>query len=203
MRRICVFCGSSYGAKKEYKHMAVKLGTSLASQNIDLIYGGGNVGLMGILADSVINNGGHVIGVIPKHLADKEVAHRGISDLRIVNTMHERKALMEKLCDAFITLPGGFGTLEEIFEAITWAQLNLHSKPCGFLNIKGFYDQLFEFIDHVINEEFICKEYRSIIQVDSNPEKLIEKLKNYTPPILDKAKHALLIKSMNSIKDHE
>ena len=179
LKRVCIFCGSSYGNKKEYAEAAVQLGHILFSHNIGLVYGGADVGLMSNIANTVHDNGGEVIGIIPRHLANKEIAHKGINDLRIVNSMHERKALMEKLSDAFIAMPGGFGTMDEIFEAITWAQLELHLKPCGFLNINGFYDKLFEFIDHAINEEFIKKEYRKILQIDNSPEGLISKLKNY------------------------
>ena len=194
IKRICVFCGSSYGDKKEYIKTAAQLGHALVSQNICLVYGGGDVGLMGTIADTVCNNGGEVVGVIPRYLVNKEIAHKGIGDLRIVNSMHERKALMEAISDAFIAMPGGFGTLEEIFEAITWSQLGLHCKPCGFLNINGFYDKLFEFIDYVISEAFIKEEYRTIMQIDEKPKDLIRKLETYQPPKIDKIKLALKMK---------
>jgi uncharacterized protein (TIGR00730 family) len=191
IKRICVFCGSSYGHGKEYKKTAVQLGHILVSKKIGLVYGGGDVGLMGTTANTVFDNGGEVIGIIPRHLADQEVAHNGISDLRIVNSMHERKALMETLSDAFIAMPGGFGTIEEIFEAITWAQLKLHSKPCGFLNISGFFDKLFDFINTVSTEGFIKKEYLNIMQIDSCPEKLFKKMDCYQPIKIDKATCAI------------
>jgi len=191
IKRICVFCGSSYGVEKIYNETAVQLGKFLVSNNIGLVYGGGDVGLMGTIANTVYDNGGDVVGIIPRHLADKEVAHKGISDLRIVNSMHERKALMESLSDAFIAMPGGFGTIEEIFEAITWAQLELHIKPCGFLNINGFYDKLFDFISTVSEEGFIKKEYLNLMQIDTCPKELLRKLKSYRPVKIDKAKCAL------------
>ena len=191
IRRICVFCGSSYGIGSIYKEAATQLGHILVSNNIGLVYGGGDVGLMGTIADTVFKNGGEVIGIIPRHLAEKEVAHRGISDLRIVNSMHERKALMEKLSDAFIAMPGGFGTIEEIFEAITWAQLELHVKPCGFLNINGFFDKLFDFINMVSTEGFIQNGYLDLIQKDNSPLKLLQKLTCYQPVNIDKARHAI------------
>jgi uncharacterized protein (TIGR00730 family) len=191
IKRICIFCGSSYGRGEKYKETAVQLGQILISRNIGLVYGGGDVGLMGTIANTVSDNGGEVIGVIPRHLADKEVAHKGISDLRIVNSMHERKALMESLSDAFIAMPGGFGTIEEIFEIVTWAQLELHTKPCGFLNTNGFYDKLFEFINLVSAEGFIKKEYLNLIQLDSSPDKLLDKFYCYQPIKIDKAKYAI------------
>jgi uncharacterized protein (TIGR00730 family) len=191
IKRVCVFCGSSYGLGKIYREAAVQLGHILVSEDIGLVYGGGDIGLMGTIADTVYCNGGEVIGIIPQRLADKEIAHKGISDLRIVNSMHERKALMENLSDAFIAMPGGFGTIEEIFEAITWAQLGLHNKPCGFLNINGFYDKLFDFINSASSEGFIKKEYLNLMQIDNAPEKLLEKLNCYLPIIIDKAKCAL------------
>ena len=191
IKRICVFCGSSYGRGEIYRNTAIQLGQLLVSQNIGLVYGGGDVGLMGTIANTVYDNGGNVIGIIPRHLADKEVAHKGISDLRVVNSMHERKALMENLSDAFIAMPGGFGTIEEIFEIITWAQLELHTKPCGFLNINGFYDKLFDFVNTASSEGFIGKNNLDLIQLDTNPEKLLEKLSCYRAVKLDKAGHAI------------
>ncbi len=191
IKRICVFCGSSYGLSEKYKKAAISLGKILVKKNIELVYGGGDVGLMGTIANTVQEQGGNVIGIIPKHLADKEVAHKRLKDLRIVESMHERKALMEKLSDAFIAMPGGFGTIEEIFEAITWAQLRLHSKPCGFLNINGFYNKLFDFIMNTSNEGFIKKDCLKLMQIDNNPDNLITKLETYKPIIIDKAKQAI------------
>src|ERR1043165_174167 len=144
-RRVCVFCGSSPGARPEYRQAAEAMGRLLASRRIGLVYGGGNVGLMGLLADAALSAGGEVIGVIPRHLDAREVAHRGLPDLRVVASMHERKALMADLSDAFIALPGGLGTLEEMFEILTWAQLGLHRKPCGLLNVLGYFDRLLSF----------------------------------------------------------
>ena len=191
LKRICVFCGSSHGAKKEYTDAAVELGHVLASNNIGLVYGGANVGLMNDIANTVHNNGGEVIGIMPRHLSDKEVAHQGINDLRVVNSMHERKALMEKLSDAYIAMPGGFGTLDEIFEAITWAQIELHHKPCAFLNIDGFYDKLFDFINYVIAEGFIQEGHKKILQIDCSPNSLLDKLKNYHVSKVSKTAWAL------------
>ena len=191
IKRICIFCGSSYGRGEKYKEIAVQLGQILVSRNIGLVYGGGDVGLMGTIANTVHRNGGEVIGVIPRHLADKEVAHKGIRDLRIVNSMHERKALMEKLSDGFIAMPGGFGTIEEIFEVVTWAQLELHDKPCGFLNVNGFYDKLFDFMNTVSSEGFTSQECLNLIQIESNPEKLLEKFNCYRPIKIDKARCAI------------
>ena len=181
LKRICVFCGSSYGSQSEYTEASVKLGHVLVSHNIGLVYGGTNVGLMNVIANTVHNGGGEVIGVIPKFLTKKESAHPDINDLRLVDSMHERKTLMGELSDAFIAMPGGFGTMDEIFEEITSAQLKLHFKPCGFLNINGYYDKLFEFINYIISEKFVKDEHRKILQIDNNPESLIEKLENYQP----------------------
>ena len=191
IKRICVFCGSSYGHGNSYKETAVELGRMLVSERIGLVYGGGDVGLMGIIANTVFDSGGEVTGIIPRHLADKEVAHKGINDLRIVSSMHERKALMEKLSDAFIALPGGFGTIEEIFEVITWAQLELHSKPCGFLNINGFFDKLFDFINTASAEGFIGKDNLNLMLLDNSPVNLLNKLNDYIPLKIDKAKCAI------------
>ena len=146
MKRICVFCGSNSGAKAIYTEFAVKLGRILAERGITLVYGGGNVGLMGELANSVLSNNGSVIGVMPKELVDKEIAHKGLTELHVVNSMHERKALMADLSCAFIALPGGFGTFEEFFEVVTWSQLGIHKKACGILNVDGFYDSLLKLI---------------------------------------------------------
>ncbi|HJO93086.1 MAG TPA: TIGR00730 family Rossman fold protein [Victivallales bacterium] len=195
LSKICVFCGSSPGTRIEYKENAVKLGQALAEQNINLIYGGSNVGLMGVIAKTVLKHGGKVTGVMPRHLVDKEVAFNDLEDLRIVDTMHERKALMENLSDGFIAMPGGFGTFEEIFEMITWSQLDLHQKPCGFLNISGFYDKLISFINHAITEGFIHESLKEAINTGSTPLELINKLKKSKPIIIDKAQWAMKLKS--------
>ena len=191
MKRLCVFCGSSFGVNPAYVKAAKDLGNAIAKRNICLVYGGARVGLMGEIASTVIKAKGEVIGVIPKDLVDKEEAHTGLSDLRIVKSMHERKALMAKLSDGFIALPGGFGTIEEIFEVITWAQLSFHDKPCGFLNINVYYDHLIKFLDHSLKENFIIPEHRAMIIIDNYVESLLDKFLNYEPPKIDKAKWIL------------
>jgi hypothetical protein len=191
MKRLCVFCGSSFGANQKYTKAANDLGNAIAKRNICLVYGGARVGLMGEIASAVIKAEGEVIGVIPKELLEKEVAHTDLKDLRIVGSMHERKSLMAELSDGFIALPGGFGTIEEIFEVITWAQLNFHNKPCGLLNIHGYYDNLIKFLDHSVEEKFIEQEHRAMIIIDDDPESLLEKFNNYEPPKVDKAKWVL------------
>jgi uncharacterized protein (TIGR00730 family) len=187
MKRICVFCGSSPGAKPEYLDSALKLIRELARRNIGLVFGGGNLGLMGAIANEMIAQGGKVTGVIPEHLASKEVAFTELSDLRVVSSMHERKALMVELSDGFIALPGGLGTFEEFLEVLTWAQLGIHHKPCGLLNIEGYYDELIRFLDHAAKEQFIESEHRSLLLVAKEPAKLLEQFNRYQPSRLDKA----------------
>ena len=182
MKRLCVFCGSSHGANPAYAEAAVTLGTLLARRGIGLVYGGGNVGLMGVIADAALAAGGEVIGVIPKSLADREVAHHGVTDLRVVDSMHTRKAMMADLSDAFIAMPGGVGTFEEFFEAITWTQLGLHRKACGLLNVAGFYTPLALFIDQAVSEGFIKPVHRAAIVVDDNPERLLDTLSTIDLP---------------------
>lgn len=189
--RICVFCGSGIGAQPEYVEAARNLGKILVKKQIGLVYGGARVGIMGEIALSVMENGGEVIGIIPKYLAEKEVAFTGLADLRIVDSMHERKALMADLSDGFIAMPGGLGTIEEIFEALTWAQLGLHNKPCGLLNTLGYYDLLINFINHSVEQKFIRPENRTMIMIDDEAERLLEKFGNYSAPVVDKAKWAL------------
>ena len=196
MKRICVFCGSGVGNQPEYTAAAQDLGDTLARRKICLVFGGGQVGLMGKIAEAVRQRGGDVIGVIPRALYDKEVAFTGLTDLRVVESMHQRKALMEELSDAFIALPGGLGTIEEFFEVLTWAQLGMHRKPCGILNVRRYFDPLIEFLDHVRDRGFLEPEHRDIILIDDNPEGLLRKLKSYVPRDTDKAKWAL--KMMNS-----
>jgi uncharacterized protein (TIGR00730 family) len=191
LKRLCVFCGSSFGVNPAYVKAARDLGNVIAKRNICLVYGGARVGLMGEIASTVIRAKGEVIGVIPKDLVHKEVAHSGLSELCIVESMHERKALMAELSDGFIALPGGFGTIEEIFEVITWAQLSFHDKPCGFLNINGYYDHLIKFLDHSVKENFIVPEHRAMIIIDDDPESLLDKFSKYEPPRIDKAKWIL------------
>src|SRR5512139_1910295 len=191
MKRICVFCGSSPGSGPEYLDSAKQLGYTLASKNIGLVYGGARVGIMRKIAESVLEKGGEVIGVIPKGLVEKEVAFTGLADLRVVDSMHERKALMADLSDGFIALPGGLGTIEEFVEVVTWAQLGLHPKPCGLLNVTQYYNRLLDFLDHTVNERFVELEHRLMILVDEDPEKLIQKLETYHPTIFDKAQWVL------------
>jgi uncharacterized protein (TIGR00730 family) len=187
VKRICVFCGSSPGARPEYVEAARQLGRTLASKGIGLVYGGAKVGTMGQLASAALEAGGEVIGVIPEQLVKKEVAFTGLADLQVVGSMHERKARMVALADGFIALPGGLGTFEEFFEALTWAQLGIHHKPCGFLNVCGYYDKLIAFLDHAIEQQFVKSEYRAMVLVDEDPERLLEKFAAYQPPKIDKA----------------
>jgi uncharacterized protein (TIGR00730 family) len=180
--RLCVFCGSSPGRNPAYMEAARQLGELLARQGIGLVYGGASVGLMGAVADAAKAGGGEVIGVIPKALATVEVAHTGLEDLRVVKSMHQRKALMAELSDGFIALPGGIGTLEELFEVWTWGALGEHAKPCGLLNIAGFYDGLAGFMDHVAGEQFLKPEYRAMLHVESEPAALLTAFDRYVPP---------------------
>ena len=176
MRRLCVFCGSSVGNQPAYAEAARAMGALLAARGIGLVYGGGHVGLMGVVADAVMANGGEVIGVIPQTLADREIAHTGITELRVVDSMHTRKALMAELSDGFIAMPGGVGTFEEFFEVVTWMQLGLHRKPCGLLNVIAFYTPLAAFIDQAVSEGFIKPVHRAAIVVDSDPARLLDTL---------------------------
>lgn len=173
---ICVFTGSSPGRNESYREAAERLGKALTRRNMGLVYGGASVGLMGAVADAALIDGGKVIGVLPQSLADKEIAHQHLTELKIVASMHERKAKMADLSAAFIALPGGIGTLEETFEIWTWSQLAIHSKPVGLLNIAGFYDGLENFLDHLVTEEFVKPVHRRILLSDSEPERLIDKL---------------------------
>ena len=176
MKRITVFCGSHHGARPEYTHAAWQLARVLAARGIGLVYGGSSVGIMGELARAAVEAGGAVTGVIPRLLVEREIAFTGLPDLRIVESMHERKALMAELADAFIALPGGIGTLDEFFEMVSWTQVGLQQKPCGLLNVLGYYDRLIEFVDYAVAEGFIRAEYRPIIMVDGSPEGLLERL---------------------------
>jgi uncharacterized protein (TIGR00730 family) len=186
MKRLCVFCGSSVGVNPAYAEVATALGTLLAQRGIGLVYGGGNVGLMGVIADAALAAGGEVIGVIPQALADREVAHHGVTELRIVDSMHTRKAMMADLSDAFLAMPGGVGTFEEFFEAITWTQLGLHRKPCGLLNVAGFYTPLALFIDQAVSEGFIKPVHRAAIIVDDDPARLLDTLSTIEVPDVPK-----------------
>lgn len=182
LKRIAVYCGSRKGAQTEYSRAARALGELLARENIDLVYGGGMIGLMGIVADAVLENGGHVIGVIPEKLVIKEVVHEKLPDLRVVKTMHERKALMAELADAFIALPGGYGTFEELFEILAWAQLGWHQKPFGLLNTAGFYSAMLEFLDHSTREGFLKPKCRDLVMVEEDAEKMLRRLRSFSPP---------------------
>ncbi len=184
--RLCVFCGSNAGQDPVYLSTARALGAALAENGIELVYGGASVGLMGAVADAALDKGGHVIGVMPQALVDKEIAHRGLSDLRVVGSMHERKALMAELADGFIALPGGLGTFEELFEVWTWAQLGYHRKPCALLNAAGFYDKLTDFLDDVVERGFVKPIHRAMLIVGSEPAALIESIRAYEPPRVDK-----------------
>ena len=190
MKNICVFCGASPGSNPVYVEAARALGEKMAANDIRLVYGGGSLGMMGVIAETVKKNGGNVTGVITRHLYDMEVALTDLDDLRIVDTMHERKALMAELSDGFIALPGGFGTMEEIFEIITWSQLRIHEKPCGFLNVDSYYDKLMDFFNHMAGQSFIEENFGSIVLMEDRPEDLIRRLKEYTPIEIDKGKWA-------------
>jgi len=186
MKRVCVFAGSSAGSRDEYQDAARALGRTLAERGIGLVYGGARVGLMGIIADATLTAGGQAIGVIPAALVAREIAHEGLTELRIVSSMHERKALMADLSDAFIAVPGGWGTLEEFFEVLTWAQLGLHQKPCGLLNVLGYFDGLLSFLEHAVGERFLRREYASMIAVAASPAALLDRLGSYAPPAVEK-----------------
>jgi uncharacterized protein (TIGR00730 family) len=186
MKRVCVFCGSSVGVNPAYAAAATQMGALLATRGIGLVYGGGNVGLMGVIADAALAAGGEVIGVIPRALAEREVAHTGLADLRVVDSMHTRKAMMAELSDAFIAMPGGVGTFEEFFEAITWTQLGLHRKACGLLNVDGFYSPLVTFIDRAVTEGFIRPVHRTAIVVDDDPARLLDTLATIDLPDVPK-----------------
>ncbi len=191
MKRICVFCGSSPGAQPEYVQAAKALGQLLAHKKIGLVYGGACGGMMGALASAAVEAGGDVIGIMPGALVKKEVAFTGLKDLRIVETMHERKAMMAELSDGFVALPGGLGTIEEFFEVLTWAQLGMHKKPCGLLNVNGYFDPLAAFIDHAVAQQFISPTGRSLVIMENTPEKLLQKFEHYKAPESDKATWAL------------
>jgi uncharacterized protein (TIGR00730 family) len=186
MNRICVFTGSSPGLLPEYKTAAIELGNELASRRYELVYGGAKVGLMGVIADTVLSCGGRVTGVIPADLASKEIAHQGLSELKVVASMHERKLVMSELSDAIVALPGGLGTLEELFEMLTWGQLGIHKKPCGILNVHGYFDQLLGFLDHAESQRFIASEHRSMLLSQSDPRALLDLIEGYSAPIAEK-----------------
>jgi uncharacterized protein (TIGR00730 family) len=182
VQSLCVFCGSRQGLDPAYTKAARLLGTMLAEANIRLIFGGGHVGLMGVVSNAALEAGGDVIGVIPRSLVERELAHAGLTDLRIVGSMHERKALMSDLSEGFITLPGGTGTLEEFFEVLTWAQLGEHEKPCGLLNVAGYFDPLLSVFDHMVHKGFLSQSNRALVLVESEPERLLKRIESYQPP---------------------
>jgi uncharacterized protein (TIGR00730 family) len=184
LHRICVFCGSNTGRRLAYRTTAEQLGALLAERGIELVYGGGNIGLMGVLADGVLACGGRVIGVIPSFMLAKEVGHTGVTELRIVSSMHERKSMMSDLSDGFIALPGGFGTFEEFCEVVTWSQLGLQSKPCGLLNVENYYAPLLELFNGAVREGFLREENRRLVLDDEDPERLLEKMAEFkTAPV--------------------
>lgn len=182
MKRLAVFCGSSFGASEAYRLGAIQLGKELAKRSITLVYGGSSNGLMGAVADTVLSEGGMAIGVLPKFLEAREISHKGLTELHTVETMHERKAKMMDLADGFIVLPGGTGTLEEFFEVFTWGQIGLHQKPCGLLNIQHYYDPLIHLFEHMIDQQFLQEKFRSMAIIEEQPDRLIEQFLNYTPP---------------------
>jgi len=182
MNRICVYCGSSAGVDKQYVDAARELATLLVSANIDLVYGGATKGLMGVIADTVLQKGGRVRGVIPKALQEKEIAHEQLTELHVVDSMHDRKSLMAILSDGFVAMPGGFGTLEEIIEVLTWGQLQFHEKPCGLLNIDGYFDHLLAFFDHATKSGFLQQQHREMLLVADTPAELLDLFEHYEPP---------------------
>src|SRR5919112_5838909 len=182
LSRICVFCGTNPGSRPEYGAAARELGQILAERGIELVYGGASVGIMGELADSVHEHGGHVTGIIPQQLMEKEAAHTGIPNLIVVASMHQRKSQMADMSDAFIALPGGIGTLEGFFEILTWAQLGIHAKPSGILNVAGYFDELIRFLDHAVQEGFLTEEHREAIMMEREPGTLLERMQAYAPP---------------------
>ena len=185
IKTVCVYCGASSGARPAYAAAAGDFAGALVRRGISLVYGGGSIGLMGALADAMLAAGGKVTGVIPRPLAERELAHRGLTALEVTDSMHARKARMAALADAFVALPGGIGTLEELFEMWTWAQLGLHAKPCGLLDVAGYYGRLVEFLDHATRERFLDARYRAILRVASDPEALLDALMAFTPPAVE------------------
>jgi uncharacterized protein (TIGR00730 family) len=181
MKRIFVFCGSSQGSRPEYRAAAEEMAAELVRRNIGLVYGGGNVGLMGVAADAVLKAGGEAHGVIPEHLMALEVGHKGLMKLHVVASMHERKTLMADLSDAFVALPGGFGTLEEFCEVVTWTQLGLHAKPCGILNVRGYYSPLLRMFDHAVDEQFLKPENRALVMARDKVADLLQALEEWHP----------------------
>lgn len=186
MKRICVYCGSSPGRNPRFGAAAQELGEALLRRNMGLVYGGASVGIMGMVADTVLAGGGEVIGVIPKALDARELKHTGLTELHVVTSMHERKAMMADLSDGFIALPGGWGTFEEIFEALTWAQLGIHQKPCGLLNESGYYDHLRLFLENAIEQQFVRPEYRHMLMISRDCDDLLDQFEAYQAPVVKK-----------------
>lgn len=183
MKRICVFCGSNTGNRPEFSDAAREVARELVGRGYGIVYGGGRVGLMGVLADAALDAGGEVIGVIPEGLARKEVAHAGVTDMHVVNTMHERKALMSDLAEGFLALPGGLGTLDEFFEICTWAQLGIHTKPCGLYNVAGYFNPLIGFLDQIVERRFLSPNHREIIMVATSASALLDRFATYVAPV--------------------
>ena len=186
MKSVCVYCGSNEGRLPVYAEAARRLGNALVERGLGLVYGGASVGIMGVLADTVLGLGGRVTGVMPESIVRKEVAHRGLTELRVTSSMHERKMTMAELSDAFVALPGGIGTLEELFEAWTWAQLGLHAKPCGLLNVAGYFDGLIAFLDHTVRERFVKEANRAMLIVSDDPADLLDRFAGYHAPTVEK-----------------
>jgi uncharacterized protein (TIGR00730 family) len=186
MKRICVYCGSNTGKGGEYVAAAGQLGRELVSRGLGLVYGGADIGVMGAVANAVLDAGGEAIGVIPESLATREVAHSGLSEMHVVKSMHERKAQMAALSDGFIALPGGWGTFEEMFEMLTWAQLGFHQKPCGLLNIQGYYSLLYRFLEHAMQEQFVREAYRAMLLMEDNAADLLDRFTTYRAPRVKK-----------------
>ncbi len=186
MTRICVFTGSRVGAGDEFASAARELGALLAGRGHTVVFGGAQVGMMGVLADAVLACGGRIIGVIPGHLTSREVAHPGLTELRVVDSMHERKMVMSELSDGVIALPGAFGTLDELFEMLTWGQLDLHRKPCGLLNVAGYFDALLAFLDHAVERRFLAPEHRAMLLAERDGAVLLDRMQAYAPPVVEK-----------------
>jgi len=186
LQNLCVYCGSNSGRQPVYLEQARAFGRELARRGIGLVYGGASVGIMGAVADAVLAEGGRAVGIIPEALVRKELAHRNLTELQVVPSMHVRKTRMAELADGFVALPGGAGTLEEIFETWTWAQLGMHQKPCGLLNVAGYYDQLAGFLDHTVQEAFMRPQHRAMLAVESDPAALLDRLAAYEPPTVSK-----------------
>ena len=186
MRRVCVYAGSNPGSHTAYADAARALASTMAARGIGLVYGGGKVGLMGVLADTMLGAGGEAIGVMPQALIDREIGHPGLTELQVVDSMHERKALMAELSDAFVAVPGGIGTLEELIEVYTWSQLGIHSKACGVLNVRGYYDHLAAFLDHAVDEAFLRPQHRAVLSMAADPAELLDRLAAFEPPTIEK-----------------